>query len=366
MAVTGSTRRRVPAGYGFGATANFMMQYTSVQQMLKVARVAIWNLQWQVKGFTSARPRVDQRTLLGRFVDGSDVEGIDLRSSVVNTPCSELDQQTCRLLLMNTVALYENWCHELCAAFHRSAVVTDAQVRKFEKALQFPTPSGGNPDGIESAVNGLKSVGGISQGMIRLMSRFQPTPVPMHVFSSRMKIFRVFKEARNSVAHQGGIADSLTLTAYTASQVVTPTDLVMRVVPEFPAPAIGEPIPLSWRGVIGLADMLRRVVVDADHYLMHTRVAQDDLFGRLRTDPMIFDDPAKSKAIVRYTQWARLPGGPWIIVKDHPSRGRGAVIHAIQRLTNVPDVNDQDLQAFWLDLLAGGVVEERLNLKEVN
>ncbi|HUC24146.1 MAG TPA: hypothetical protein VMA73_15665 [Streptosporangiaceae bacterium] len=52
--------------------------------MLMVARAATWNFQWQVKGFVEAMPDVDQRTLLGRFVDGSDVEGIDLRASVAN------------------------------------------------------------------------------------------------------------------------------------------------------------------------------------------------------------------------------------------------------------------------------------------
>src|SRR5690348_649619 len=124
MTHTAAAPRRVPRGVGFGATANFLAQYTTVFQTMMVARVAMWNLQWQVKGFVSAMPKITQQTLLGRFVDGSDVEGIDLRASVVNTPWESLDQQTSRLLLINTVALYEAWCNELCETFSRFGIIS--------------------------------------------------------------------------------------------------------------------------------------------------------------------------------------------------------------------------------------------------
>lgn len=59
MAMTVSAPRRVPRGVGFSATANFLAQYTTVHQMLMVARIATWNLQWQVKGFVSAMSGVE-------------------------------------------------------------------------------------------------------------------------------------------------------------------------------------------------------------------------------------------------------------------------------------------------------------------
>jgi hypothetical protein len=178
MAQTVSAPRSVKAGIGFGATSGFMSQYGPEQQMLKVARVATWNLQWQVKGFVAARPETDSKTLVGRFVDGSDVEGIDLKASVVDTAWEVLDQQTRRLLLMNTVALYENWCNELCRTFQLFGAITATNRRRCEDGLQWPDTFNGRPrTGIGSVITILISNGGVSPGMTTIASRVQPIQV---------------------------------------------------------------------------------------------------------------------------------------------------------------------------------------------
>jgi hypothetical protein len=320
--------RRVPAGAGFGATANSLAQYTTLQQMLKVARVAIWNLQWQVKGFVSARPLVDSRTLLGRFVDGSDVEGIDLRSSVVNTSWQWLDQQTCRLLLTNTIALYEGWCHEFCETFRRFGIITQDEQRRYQNALQWPDAYGSRRGpGVETAVRTIKSQDSISRGMTALAGCMQTSLVNPAHFSPRMRVYRVFKEARNSISHQGAMASDELCAAHSGYLGITSNDLGMRVVPAFTAPVLGAPADLSWRGIIGLADMLRRVVVDVDHSLMDTKTAELDLAERLRSNPTAPD---------RHHRWSKVPGGPWIIVRDQLDTGQRQVFGVVKKLLNIP------------------------------
>lgn len=366
--MTGSVgiRRRVLPGAGFGATAQFLTQYTKVHQMMMVARVATWNLQWQVKGFVRAMPSVDPRTLLGRFVDGSDVEGIDLKASVANMPWDELDQQTCQLLLINTVALYEAWCYEICGTFQRFGVITEERQRQFQRSLQYPDFCGARPRaGIASTISGLKSADGISAVMTALMSSVLPSPVDTATFSPRMRLYRMFKEARNSIAHSGSMASADLCDAYNGCAGLSSADLGMQIVPDFPSPVLGKPVSLSWRGIIGLSDMLRRLVADVDHLLMCTETAERDLIERLRNDPGALQDPLQANAVVKSRYWAKLPNGPWIVIRAYLENGQNAVYSAVVRLLNITRSSRDDFMVLWPELLAAEVVEIRQNLRDI-
>ena len=139
----------------------------------------------------------------------------------------------------------------------------------------------------------------------------------------------------------------------------------MRIVPEFLCPALGEPVRLSWRGVIGLSDMLRRVVVDVDHLLMCTRTAERDLIERLRTDPGALRDPARANIVARGKDWAKLPIGSWIVISTQIDHGQNAVRSAVSRLLNVPNLRREDFMILWPELLAANVIEIRPNLRDI-
>jgi hypothetical protein len=120
----------------------------------------------------------------------------------------------------------------------------------------------------------------------------------------------------------------------------------MRIVPSISVPALGMPVQLPWRGVIGLADMLRRLVVDIDHLLMPTKVAAQDLSVRLRTDPLALVDPIQATTLIKNWAWAKQPGGPWIAVADHLRLGQGAVRHAVERLISYPTRRQELISLF--------------------
>ena len=367
MTSSGVVPRSVPAGAGFGATANYLAQYTTVHQTLMVARVAIWNLQWQVKGFISAQPKADKRTLEGRFMAGSDVDGIDLKASVVNTAWESLEQQTCRLLLINTVALYEGWCYEFCNTFRRFNVITDAKLRAYQDQLQQPDTSGTNGKaGIESTISTLLSKDAVSQGMSALMGCMRTSLVDPRLFAPRMRVYRVFKEARNAISHRGAIATDRLCAAYNDYTGITENDIGMRVVPAFTAPVLDTSVELSWRGIIGLSDMLRRLVVDVDHSLMHTKTAELDLAERLRSDPTILDNASQAGSVLKHDHWAKLPGGPWIALKGQLKDGQRQVFGAVRKLLNLSSsCTYQDMMPLWSSLIADGSVEIRQNLRDI-
>jgi hypothetical protein len=363
-----SIPRSVSQSVGFGATANFLAQFGPVQQVLKVARVAIWNLQWQVKGLVDARPGIDARTLEGRFVDGSDVTGIDLKKTVVNTEWNSLDQETSRLLLTNVVALYEAWCHELIKTFVDHGFIDPKKHRPMQDSLQWPDSYlGREKTGITDVINTLRTAGGESAGMKALLQTVQPHPVEMATFPPRLHVYRLFKEARNSIAHQGATSSAPLLTAYNACTEIRPNNLGMRVVPEFTEPTLGTPVSLSWNGVIGLADMLRRLVVDVDHCLMFTNAAMSDLASRLQSDPNALSDPTNANTLIKRRDWAKVPGGPFVAIGSEQliTKGQKAVNHAIARLLNLSTSQEDRVQPLWAELIAAGAVEERTNLRDL-
>jgi hypothetical protein len=358
--------RGVAQGVGFGATANFLTQFGPVQQVIKVARVAIWNLQWQTKGLVDALPGIDARTLQGRFVDGSDVTRIDLRKTVVNAAWESLGQQTSRLLLTNIIALYEGWCHELAETFADHGFINSSTQRAIQDRLQWPDSYAGRTrPGIISAINALESAGGKSPGMEALLRSVQPSPVATSRFAARLCVYRVFKEARNSIAHQGAIASESIGQAHQACSDVKPQDLGMRVVPALSEPLMGTPVSLSWDGVIGLADMLRRLVVDVDHCLMFTNAALLDVASRLRRDPLALADPTEAGKLIKRREWAKVPDGPFIVIgsKQLLPKGQKVVNHAISRLLSLSTSQEDRVRSIWPELVSAGAVEERKNLR---
>jgi hypothetical protein len=191
--------------------------------------------------------------------------------------------------------------------------------------------------------------------MTALADCMQTSLVNPALFSPRMRVYRVFKEARNSISHQGAMASGELCTAHSDYLGITSNDLGMRVVPTFTAPVLGTPVDLSWRGIIGLADMLRRVVVDVDHSLMDTKSAELDLAERLRSDRTAPD---------RHHRWSKVSGGPWIVVRDQLETGQRQVFGVVKKLLNIPRCPQRDLLLLWPELVSDGAVEIRLNLRD--
>jgi len=284
---------------------------------------------------------------------------------VVKTSWDQLDQQTCQLLLINTVALYEAWCYEISSAFYSAGVISEKKQRDYQGSLQYPNHYGPKPkDGINSTVKKLASADGVSAAMTALMSSVLPSAVDEATFTPRMRIYRLFKEARNSISHRGSVVGNEVCDAYNDCAALSPADIGMRKAPEFPAPVLGEQVRLSWRGIIGLSDMLRRVVADVDHLLMCTKTAELDLIERLRTDPAALQDPSEAGSVATYRYAKKLPDGPWIVTRAQLERGQSTIYSAAVRLLGLTKSRKEDFLVLWPDLLARGTVEIHSSLRD--
>ena len=91
------------------ASVNSSNAVTNLFDFVWPTSVALWNLQWQAKGYLAQVPNATVDELHARFVAGSGVRGANLQRLAAETAWVEMQQWFSRLLLSETCALFEGW-----------------------------------------------------------------------------------------------------------------------------------------------------------------------------------------------------------------------------------------------------------------
>lgn len=247
--------------------------------------VALWNLQWQTKGFLAQRPNATVNELSSRFVLGSDIRGANLTRLATEKAWPEMQQWFARLLLSETCALFEGWIEAGLDELDLPASIRQGGTRNaLDKKLQFPTTfdNANTPNGgARFAVS--KVQGPIGSPTIRAC--FHPTQIQNKKYSNQtleqlLLCYRAFKEVRNDFIHHGGRASKRTEQAFLAFSILTHTALGIKEVPELLPVVAGEPIELSVRGIVGLSDVVIRLIATFDCLLVDSPHGEKVLKGR--------------------------------------------------------------------------------------
>jgi hypothetical protein len=170
----------------------------------------MWNLRWNVGGFLQVVPDVDEPTLAGRFIAGSGISRSNLRRACIKQSWEHQQEKFAEILLTSLFALYESWCEQTLVLLHCTA-------SNAVKRVQFPTKCDTHGRAIEGVGEVLtRLAGNESRVMIPLI---YPELVrhPKYSFTHLEKYlvcYRYFKEMRNCLMHNGGIADQKCVDRY--------------------------------------------------------------------------------------------------------------------------------------------------------
>ena len=221
----------------------------------------MWNLRWQVDGYLRANPDATEKVLLGRLSDGSNIRGANLKRSCVQHTWEEQSDIFAHLLLFSSIAIFEGWI---------SQILSDLQITgqhkkiAYEKGLQFPSATG-NHLAAQDVIDEVTSTAS------RVMTScfypyFQRQRRYRHsTITNLLHCYRYFKELRNSITHSGGTATAKTVDAYNQYLVVaTPVGLGVSEPPQHHLVEEGKRPKLSLRGVVGLSDVLLRIMTTLD------------------------------------------------------------------------------------------------------
>lgn len=250
------------------ASVNSSNAVTNLFDFVWPTSVALWNLQWQAKGYLAQVPNATVDELHARFVAGSGVRGANLQRLAAETAWVEMQQWFSRLLLSETCALFEGWIESALNELGIPNSVRNKNKSVLDKKLQFPTvldSTGSIAGGVSHAI---KTIQG-TNGSQFFQDCFLPV-LSLNRKNSRASInellicYRAFKELRNDFVHHGGVASIKAEACYTAYLGLTKIQLGLKEKPELPAVLNGQPIELSIRGVVGLCDVVLRIIATLD------------------------------------------------------------------------------------------------------
>ncbi|WP_148449887.1 hypothetical protein [Gorillibacterium timonense] len=160
-------------------------------------------------------------------------------------------------------------------------------IKWYEKQLQFPTgvDPRGRLWGIFYTINEI-----CNHESIILKNTFYLSYTASKKYSSSkldnlIRCYRYFKECCNCIMHHGGLADQKLLDAYNEfARIANITDLGLEEVPlHAPIPFVGERIKLHLRGVVGLGDVIIRIMTTRDSEPLRSKHAKQDFAKRWRS-----------------------------------------------------------------------------------
>lgn len=292
------------AHYFFPSTESATDQITELFGFVWPTAAALWNLRWQVKGFLQEVDNPTPAQLNDRFVFGSGIHGPNLKKACVDTTWDEQKHHLSGIILTNAFAIYEHWADEILTCIGMPA--------DKGKLLQFdngPTSPRGLRGTIHAACQNESNV---------LKAAFYPAYVnsPKYcwpIIANLVSCYRFFKELRNSQIHNGGFADSKAAAAYTAfAPFSTKAFLGMRGALVHDPIVEGDKVKLHLRGVVGLCDILFRMMVTVDAELSRCLKAEDILearFKKARLHSVVSGKPHRRRLQISY--FCQSAGLPW-------------------------------------------------------
>ncbi|MEB3324186.1 MAG: hypothetical protein VKM17_02470 [Cyanobacteriota bacterium] len=303
----------------FMASRQAAANITDIFDFVWPTAAAMWNLRWQVDGFLRIHPSVSEDILVGRFIQGSGINGANLRSACIDTSWQQQQERFAKFLLIEVCALYEGWLE---------GVKGELGLASFNvKGFQFPSTNG---RGLQAAL--ADATASVSAEMASCIS---PALAKNKKYANQkienlLKCYSYFKECRNSLIHRGSLVDQKVFDAYVSYNALTRNDLGLKEKPQCTtANSIGDKVAPQLRGIVGLTDVVLRIITTLDAELCKCKEAES----------------------VLATMWNEKHGGAVTLPSD-----QSAKIRRVKRLINQLDLPEPSQPVQLIQML------RRLNL----
>ena len=256
----------------FRSSRYIFNEITTLFDFLWPTAAAMWNLRWQVNGYLQVRPDASDRELLNRFTMGSNIHGANLKRACVELTWEKQQENFAKFLLVNIIALYESY---LCSLL-KELSCSNVKEEDIEKKLHFPTSvKNGKKTGVWNAIEIITTPQSqlITNGFYLKLSENKKNR--KSELDSLMKCYRYFKECRNSIIHKRSIVDQKTYDAYLEfDSIATKDKLGTLEVPDYPIIIKGDAVQVSLRGVVGLCDIILKIIITLDAELSRSKYAE--------------------------------------------------------------------------------------------
>lgn len=201
------------------------------------------------------------------------VHGVNYKRAFFETSYEEQEEKIAWFLLNNLFAIHEGWAERIYTEiFDGNGYAKNTFIKNLELGnLYSKFSTYFTPTRKESSI---------------LCSSFYPVyesnaSLDFSKIDNYMLCYRYFKEARNCYMHKNFIASQFLVDRYNEFQTVATKTLldVEEVLVTIP-PVLGKTVRLNIRGVIGFSQIIKRIIVISDAYLLRNQAAEKEILER--------------------------------------------------------------------------------------
>lgn len=250
----------------------FEAQMTEVFDEIWPTVTAMKMLRWQVKGYYEEYCIQDNSRLSSKFVEPEDVSNRpNLYRTCIDDTWEHNEFRIAKNLLTNVFACYEGWVENILVTLGYP------NKRRDSKMFQFPSTMA---RGYDVLLNRL-TVNGCGDLISSYYNQYKAksSRYRLNLIDNWFLFYRYFKECRNAIIHTGGQTTQGVIDAYNYIVHLTTADLDVKEIPQFFSTALGEPIKLSLRGVVGFSQITIKIVSTLDVELIRAENA-DKYFAK--------------------------------------------------------------------------------------
>lgn len=292
--------------YVFQCARDAHAQTTRLFDFVAPTAIALWNLRWQVQGYLAVIPNASQEDISARFALGSGIRSGHIKRACAEVTWDEQLSQFAAFVLMTTIAIFEDYVADIAACGGGS----ETHVREVASALQFP--AGYRTKDRNWALGRLSASPSTHLAGVFAVAARQNRRYSGAKLDNLLTCYRYFKEVRNCLAHAGGRASDTAVAAYNAfAPLASLAALGLNEVPHHHALVKDEGIRIELRGVIGLADVILRIVTTYDAELSESAYADREVSQRLKAMPrgilLPADKTVRARRITKHVQAAGFP-----------------------------------------------------------
>lgn len=249
----------------------FMRAITESYHLINTARAGLDLLAEQVRRVVDAGAHDRVIEALYAMPDGA--TGQNLRAHALRTQ-EEKDRDLAEMWLMTVFARYESWAESLS---------TEYNISRSKRGCQFPIQTSNGPGYIEvfSVLQPSQLMQDIYGHSIRADRFWIPSDADaQHV----LRIYRYYKEIRNSLVHSDGKANAqLAAASSEANQSLSALQLNQALRPgSVSVLAVDDPIQIDLRLVRDVIDLLHRLVFTIDARILTSTIGFDEFVRRWR------------------------------------------------------------------------------------
>ncbi|MBR6177292.1 MAG: hypothetical protein IKQ70_05325 [Bacteroidales bacterium] len=248
----------------------FEAQMTELYDDLWLTVTAVKNLRWQVNGYYHEMNVKQNNKLASHFVDNDDkTNRPNLYRACIEQSWEQQEYCISRNLLTNIFALFEGWIEMLLPLVSNNPPSA--------KQFQFP-------GSIHPAIAAIQQLSNsvLVTAFYNIYITNNYTSKINHI-EHYLKVYRYFKECRNCIIHQGGRTNQNLVNAYSSIQALTTSDLDVTEMPDMePVFAVNELVKLRLRGVIGLSQIVIKIVEVLDMEFIKADKALDCFISQIK------------------------------------------------------------------------------------